>query len=62
MRSGEVCALTWDDIDFENRIIKINKTVYCKTKDNKGKGYLGTTKTIAVIEKFIFVILAFSII
>ena len=40
-----MCALTWDDIDFENRIIKINKTVYCKTKDNKGRWFFGTTKT-----------------
>ena len=35
MRTGEVFALTWDDIDLENRIIKINKIVYCKKKDNK---------------------------
>jgi len=27
MRTGEVFALTWNDIDFKNRIIKINKTV-----------------------------------
>ena len=26
MRTGEVFALTWDDIDLGNRIIKINKT------------------------------------
>ncbi|MGM9879501.1 MAG: tyrosine-type recombinase/integrase [Bacilli bacterium] len=30
MRTGEVFALTWDDIDLDNRIIKINKTVYAK--------------------------------
>lgn len=30
MRTGEVFALTWDDIDLENRRIKINKTVYGK--------------------------------
>lgn len=35
-----------DDIDFENRIIKINKTVYAKDKGEKGRWYLGTTKTI----------------
>ena len=45
MRTGEVFALTWDDIDFENKIIKINKTVYAKIKDDKGRWYLGTTKT-----------------
>ena len=45
MRTGEVFALTWDDIDFENKIIKINKTIYAKIKDDKGRWYLGTTKT-----------------
>lgn len=45
MRTGEVFALTWDDIDLENKIIKINKTVYSKIKDDKGRWFLGTTKT-----------------
>lgn len=46
MRTGEVFALTWDDIDLENRIIKINKTVYAKDKEENGRWYLGTVKTI----------------
>ena len=46
MRTGEVFALTWNDIDLDNRIIKINKTVYAKDKEEKGRWYLGTTKTI----------------
>jgi len=46
MRTGEVCALTWDDIDFENRVINIKHNVYCKTKDDKGRWYIGTPKTI----------------
>ena len=45
MRTGEVFALTWDDIDLENKIIKINKTVYSKIKDDKGRWFLGTTKS-----------------
>ncbi len=45
MRTGEVFALTWDDIDLEKRIIRISKTVYAKLKDNDGRWYLGTTKT-----------------
>ena len=45
MRTGEVFALTWNDIDLENKIIKINKTVYSKIKDNEGRWFLGTTKT-----------------
>ena len=46
MRTGEAFALTWDDIDLDNRIIKINKTVYAKDKEENGRWYLGTTKTI----------------
>lgn len=34
MRTGEVFALTWNDIDLENRTIKINKTVYARDKEN----------------------------
>ena len=45
MRTGEVLALTWNDIDFDNRIININKTVYAKDKAENGRWYLGTTKT-----------------
>lgn len=45
MRTGEVLALTWKDIDLDNRIIMVNKTVYSKIKDGKGRWYLGTTKT-----------------
>ena len=46
MRTGEVFALTWDDVDLDNRIIKINKTVYAKDKEENSRWYLGTTKTI----------------
>lgn len=45
MRTGEVFALTWNDIDLDNRIITINKTVYAKDKEENGRWYLGTTKT-----------------
>lgn len=47
MRTGEVFALTWNDIDLDNRIIKVNKTVYAKDKEENGRWYLGTTKTIS---------------
>ena len=46
MRTGEVCALTWDDIDFEKRIINVSHNVYSKVKDEKGRWFLGDTKTI----------------
>lgn len=45
MRTGEVFALTWDDIDLDNRIIKITKTVYAKDRSEMGRWYIGTTKT-----------------
>ena len=46
MRTGEVFALTWNDIDLDNRIIRVNKTVYAKDKEENGRWYLGTAKTI----------------
>ena len=47
MRTGEVFALTWEDVDFENRIIHIRHSVYDKPKDDKGRWYIGSTKTIS---------------
>lgn len=47
MRTGEVCALTWDDIDLENAIIHIKHNVYDKPDDGKGRWYIGKTKTIS---------------
>lgn len=41
MRKGEAMALTWDDVDFENTTIKVNKS-YAKIK---GVEYVGTPKT-----------------
>ena len=45
MRTGEVCSLTWEDIDFKNRIINVKHTVYDKLKAEQGRWYIGTTKT-----------------
>ena len=45
MRTGEVCALTWDDVDLDKGIIKISHNVYDKPKDEKGRWFLGSTKT-----------------
>lgn len=36
LRIGEVCALTWNDIDFENRIIHVRSTV-ARIKDHTGE-------------------------
>ena len=33
MRTGEVFSLTWNDIDFEKRLIKVRHNVYSKIKD-----------------------------
>jgi integrase len=35
MRSGELYALTWKDVDFESRLINCNKSYNCKTRDFK---------------------------
>ena len=45
MRTGEVCSLTWEDIDFKNRVINVKHTIYDKPDDGKGRWYIGTTKT-----------------
>ena len=45
MRTGEVFALTWDDIDLKNGIISIKHSLYDKPKDDKGRWYIGKTKT-----------------
>ena len=35
MRSGELYALTWKDVDFESKLINCNKSYNCKTRDFK---------------------------
>ena len=45
MRTGEVCALAWDDIDFDKGVISIKHNVYDRPKDDKGRWFLGSTKT-----------------
>ena len=47
MRTGELFALTWEDIDLEKGIIKIKHSVYDKPKDKDGRWYIGTTKTLS---------------
>lgn len=49
MRTGEVCALTWDDIDLERAIIHVRHNVYDKPDDGNGRWYIGKTKTISGI-------------
>ena len=45
MRTGEVFALTWEDIDLENGVIYVQHSVYDKPKDSLGRWYIGSTKT-----------------
>lgn len=42
MRRGEVCALSWDDIDLENKTINVRYTLVCK---GQGVFELGSPKT-----------------
>lgn len=44
MRSGEMCALKWTDINFETNEIRITKTIYSKN-DNRGVYILTPPKT-----------------
>lgn len=47
LRQGELCALTWEDIDFDNHSITVNKTlVYQKLDGDERKTYhVGPPKT-----------------
>ncbi|NMA50487.1 MAG: site-specific integrase [Mollicutes bacterium] len=51
LRTGEVFAITWDDIDLKEGIISVKNSVYDKPKDYKGRWYLGTTKTKTGVRK-----------
>ena len=39
MRTGEVCALTWDDVDLDKGIIKIRTTYMINLKMKKADGF-----------------------
>lgn len=46
IRIGELLSLTWDDIDFENNILYINKTLYNYSENGKMISYVERPKTI----------------
>lgn len=43
LRIGELIALTWDDIDFEKRMLTVNKTM--EYRSSEGQWHIGTPKT-----------------
>lgn len=45
IRLGELLALTWNDIDFDKKILKVNKTVYTITKNGKNEAHIDRPKT-----------------
>ena len=45
LRIAEVFALTWEDIDFESKVINVRHSVFDKKKNENGRWYIGTTKT-----------------
>lgn len=45
IRLGELLALTWNDIDFDNKLLKVNKTVYTITKNGKNEAHIDRPKT-----------------
>jgi len=45
MRTGEVLALTWNDINFDEDFINVEHSVYDRPKDSLGRWYYGPTKT-----------------
>lgn len=45
LRIGEVCALSWDNIDFQNRIIHIKSTITRVKKNGRCVNIIGIPKT-----------------
>lgn len=48
LRLGEVCALMWKDIDFQNKVLSVNRTVQriaVNDRDTKTSLYVGAPKT-----------------
>lgn len=45
IRLGELLALTWSDIDFDRKILNINKTVYIARIDGKNTQIIDAPKT-----------------
>lgn len=45
IRLGELLALTWNDIDFDRRLLSINKTVYTISKNGKNVAFVDKPKT-----------------
>ena len=37
MRPGELCALTWEDVDFENKVINVRHSIFDKKKNKNGR-------------------------
>ena len=46
MRYGEITCLTWDDVDFENNMIYINKTMNYRELEGSRRFYITTPKTV----------------
>ena len=45
IRIGELLSLTWDDIDFKNKCLKINKTTFYVKQNGIGKMVIDSPKT-----------------
>lgn len=45
LRTSEVFALTWENIDFDNNCIIVRNNIHDQPKDEKGRWYLGSVKT-----------------
>lgn len=51
MRVGELTGLTWNDVDFDNGLIYVNRTLYFQKNvgDTKARFHISTPKTINAI-------------
>lgn len=51
LRIGEVCALTWEDIDLNQGTLNVTKSIYKEMGVPGEKWYSGNTKTIDSVRK-----------
>ncbi len=45
LRVGELCGLTWNDIDFDNAVLSVKRTVQRVSKNGKSQVIIGTPKS-----------------
>ena len=56
LRLGEVCALTWSDIDFDRRVIRVNKSYNFKAEQIKQPKTDAGTRVVPIVEPLLSIL------